>query len=548
MHPALAKVYSTRVQPVLTRLFPPRMHPALADLRRTRRKHRLGDAEWFDLAYKVYLAAIFGGGAVIVLSDQVGDEPATAAQIADVAAHGPGVLGLAAVLALALGLRSGADGGPLSIEPADVRHVLLSPIPHAVALVRPLVQRVRAAAFACAVVGVIGGLLAAQRLPGSPAAWMTSAGLAGAAVGVLFVSTATVTHALRVPTWAATTLAAAAIVAQVASIAAGRDGPAGVFGSLAMWGERQHAVDLLAVVAALAFLAAAVALVGRLRIEPLVRRADLVSQLRFAVTMQDLRTVVLVRRQLRNELPRVRPWPVPWMPADRRGAPTGAVVRRAVHGLARTPLARAVRMTACAAGAAVAAVGVHRGTTPLVVVVGVLAFLVGLDALEPLSQEVDHPERTDGYARDRGWLMLRLALPSAVAIVPVAAIGAAVVAVLEPGAAGAAAALAVPMAWTGLAAGVVSTVRDTRDPVANESVMMPPEFAGIGNSLHALLPLAVGTVAAVPVVVLREDPSPGGVVRSVIGLLLVDAAVALWVLRRDRWRQSWRSLLAGARP
>ena len=49
-------------------------------------------------------------------------------------------------------------------------------------------------------------------------------------------------------------------------------------------------------------------LAGHLRVEPLVRRGDLVSQLHFAVTMQDLRTVVLLRRQLRGEQPRTRPW------------------------------------------------------------------------------------------------------------------------------------------------------------------------------------------------------------------------------------------------
>ena len=58
------------------------MHDALSDLRRTRRTRRLGDVEWFDLAYRVYIAAIFGGSAVIVLSDQVGDAEATPAQIA----------------------------------------------------------------------------------------------------------------------------------------------------------------------------------------------------------------------------------------------------------------------------------------------------------------------------------------------------------------------------------------------------------------------------------------------------------------------------------
>ena len=147
------------------------MHDALSDLRRTRRARRLGDAEWFDLAYRVYIAAIFGGSAVIVLSDQVGDAEATPSQIASVFRDGPAVLGMVAVLAAALGLRSGSDGGPLSIEAADVRLLLLAPIERRSVLTRPLVQRLRSAAFTASIVGGIGGVLAAQRLPGSAAAW-----------------------------------------------------------------------------------------------------------------------------------------------------------------------------------------------------------------------------------------------------------------------------------------------------------------------------------------------------------------------------------------
>jgi hypothetical protein len=524
------------------------MHPALADLRRTRRTRRLGDAEWFDLAYRVYLAAIFGGSAVIVLSEQVGDEPATPAQLVDVAVHGPAVLGLAAIFAIALGLRSGSDGGPLALESADVHHVLLAPVPHAMSLRRPLVQRVRAVAFSCAIVGAIAGLLAAQRLPGSPAAWIASGGLAGAVVGVLFVSTATIAHALRVPRWAATATGAVLVAGQVAAIAAERDGPARVFGDLALWGDRQRAVDLVAVAVAAGAATVAIALVGRLRIEPLVRRADLVSQLRFAVTVQDLRTVVLLRRQLRNELPRRRPWPLPSpMRTARRSTPAGVVRRRAVHGLARTPVARLARMSACAAGAGLAAVGVLRGTTPLLVVFGVLVFLVGLDAVEPISQEVDHPERMDGFVQDRGWLLLHLAGPPAAMLVPMAMIGAGVVAAVEPGASASAFALAVPIAWVGLAGGVVSAVRDAPGPVTDDAVMVPPELAGLGNTVRALLPLVVSMSAAVPLVVLREESELANVARSLVGLLLVAVAVGWWVLRRDRWRAAWSSFVVNGR-
>ncbi len=37
----------------------------LAELRRTRRLRRLGDIEWFDVAYRAYLFALGGGAATI---------------------------------------------------------------------------------------------------------------------------------------------------------------------------------------------------------------------------------------------------------------------------------------------------------------------------------------------------------------------------------------------------------------------------------------------------------------------------------------------------
>ena len=98
------------------------------------------------------------------------------------------------------------------------------------------------------------------------------------------------------------------LAVQAAAVAGWWTGPGDFAGSLAMWGMRQHPVDLVGVAVVVVASAVAVALAGRLRVEPLVRRADLVSQLRFAVTMQDLRTVVLLRRQLRGERPRATPW------------------------------------------------------------------------------------------------------------------------------------------------------------------------------------------------------------------------------------------------
>ena len=72
-----------------------------------------------------------------------------------------------------------------------------------------------------------------------------------------------------------------------------------------------------------------------------------------------------------------------------------------------------------------------RGTTPAIVGVGVALYLLGLDAVEPLSQEIDHPDHTDGVPRARGWLMAHHLAAPAVALVPFALIGAATVIVVR---------------------------------------------------------------------------------------------------------------------
>jgi hypothetical protein len=132
-------------------------------------------------------------------------------------------------------------------------------------------------------------------------------------------------------------------------------------------------------------------------------------------------------------------------------------------------------------------------------------------------------------------------------LVPLAALGAAVVALLEPDATGAAFALAVPSAVMGMTGAVVSAVRDAPDPLAGESPFVPPEFAGFGNAMRVLVPVAISTLGAVPVLAAREQPGASTVIRAIVALALVVAAVLWWVTRRDRWRAAWRAFVAGAR-
>ena len=391
---------------------------ALRDLRRTRQRHRLGDTEWFDVAYRAYLFALVGLIGVVLASDAIGGLIGDDVTTADLLTRGPSLLGIAVVAAIGLGLRSGANGGPVSVEVPDVIHLLLAPISRRRVLLRPVAQRIRSAMFALALPGAIVGQFVAREVEGSRASWAAAGAMFGAVSGAAFVSSAVLSHSLRLPRWAATIVSAALLGWQTAAAwatwneadSALRAGPANLAGSLALWGIRQRSIDLVAIAFVIVAVGAALALGGRLRIEPLVRRGRLVSQLRFAATVQDLRTVVLLRRQLRAETLRSTPWggsprvPVRSRSQTRATSLHTMIWTRGFRSLRRLPAARLGRIAALAAAAGIS--GSLAVSSSLLFLLGLLAtlFLLGMETIEPLSQEIDRPERTDGLPIDRGLL------------------------------------------------------------------------------------------------------------------------------------------------
>jgi hypothetical protein len=527
----------------------------LADLRGARRRRRTAQIDLFEAFYRAYLTALGLGVLVIVLSNLTGDGKVGPATVDAVRDHGPAAVGLALAVAVAIGLRSGGRGGPLVVEAADVRHVLLAPIDRSVSLRGPAIRQLRFAALLGAVVGGVGGLLAFRRLPGVPGEWLAC----GAAVGLLG-AVAAIGSALAVSgrrwSWVRANLVAAALLGWSAADLAFsvRTSPATLVGEIALWPLRFRPLGLLG-----AAVVAVVVLVG-LRgvagtsLEASERRASLVGQLRFAATLQDLRAVIVLRRQLALERPRNRPW-LRW-PAGRRAR--WPVWRRGYRGILRWPAARLIRLALLGAVAGLAALGAWRGTTPLVIITGLALFVAGLDAVEPLAQEVDHPDRRDSYPITAGQLHLRHLWAPALVMAAVGLFGAAVAYAASgfaPRALALGAVLSVPAGLAALAGATVSVIKGPPPPLAPQQ-WMSIETAGLRMAGRLLWPPLLAVIGVLPLLAARaaartvpQPPArPVGPVAAAAGLVplivLVAGFAAVWVRFQEEAHAWWDETVA----
>lgn len=509
----------------------------VGDLRRARRQQRVSAIHWVDALYQVYITGLVAIVAVVFASSAVGDGEIGAATLADVRAHGAAVMGVVAALAVFLGLRSGSRGGPLALEQPDVRHVLLSPVDRGVALRYPAWRQLRFLSFAAAAAGATAGQLALRRLPGNAAEWMAVGALFGVVVVGLGFGSALVAAGTGLRPWLATLVGGLLVAWSMADVADKTPtAPGTIVGRLPLWPLHTDLLALVGVVVALALVAAGMRLVAGTSLEAAERRTSLVGQLRFAVTLQDLRTVLVLRRQLAQERPRSRPW----IPALRRRA-RFPVWQRGLRSVARWPASRIVRVVVLAVAAGLAMRGVWSGTTPLVLLAGLALWVAALDAAEPLGQEIDHPGRTDAYPTARGQLFLQH-LP-VVAIVSIATgLVAGIVALVPVGGHVPADVALLVGAVGGLLAGcgsIVSVVQGAPEAV-DTLAMSTPEIAGSRTVFRTAWPPGLAVIGTLPLLAARaaerglSKPPPFSAAANVtIPLLVLVVLLGGWVRFRD---------------
>jgi hypothetical protein len=530
---------------------PDEVAAALDEMRGARRHRRIGDVAWGDLAYRVYTTTLACLVFAVFASGWVGDHEVSAAAQHTVRDLGPAWAGLAAAVALLIGVRSGTRGGPLALEAADVFHLLLAPIDRSRVLRRPASGVIGYGIAGGIAVGGLTGALCSQRLPGSNLEWMLCGALFGGATAALALGAALVAAARRVP---APVLLVGAWLLSLWQLGAVTEvvpfAPLTLLGKILFWPMRLEPVDLVWVVLALALTALGLRLIGGLSIELAQRRTRLVGQLRFAVTQQDLRSVLLLRRQLAAERPRNR--------SRLRRVPIsfGArfpVLTRDLQSAARWPWVRVLRVVVLGVAAGLALRGVWSGTTPLILVAGACTYIAALDTIEPLAQEIDHPTTLASYPVPAG-VVLQKHLVAPVLLMLVA------------GAAGVVAAWAIDPSVQALTIGAVTLVSAAGAAVAGASIsvvseatldqsdaaMMPPEVAGPRVVLRTLWPPLVAIIGVTPVLLaqramrLGDDPLPPAAMVAVPVLVLVGV-VFLWVRHREDLHSAMREAMGGTR-
>jgi hypothetical protein len=502
----------------------------LRDLRRARHKRHREDVDWVETLYRVYVTTLTGAAIVWLSVSKVSDKAAQGGGLADIREHGAAVLGLLVAFMVALGLRSGSRGGPLSLEAAEVRVVLLAPIRRHLALRAPALRQVRSAAFGGLCVGVVAGNLAGNRLPGKFAGWVVAGAGFGLLAAELAVGGALLVCGLRLSRPVGSLLGLALLGWSGADVANGTaTSPftfVGRIGLAALPGDVKGGSAAVAVVIGVVLTAAVLALaagrLGHMSLEAAEQRGRLAAQLRFALSLQDLRAVILLRRRLAAEEPRARPWIRLGASAFRRfGAPEGpqvfvrnagqlkpgvATIRRSLHSVLRWPATRILRVLALGIAAGFAAGGAWQGTTPLILVAGIALFIAALDCLEPLAQEWDHPTRRDSFPLMPSRLAYPALIVPSVVLAIITGIGVALATVVLDLPATPMALAIIPATAAAVAGGTASLVLEPVSAAELMSRYPVPEAAG-------------------PVLVMRLGFAPGMAIFGWLSLIAGRAAI-----------------------
>ncbi|HEX4216387.1 MAG TPA: hypothetical protein VIA06_23965 [Candidatus Dormibacteraeota bacterium] len=332
---------------------------------------------------------------------------------------GPGAIGMLMALLLGASLRTGLQGGPLAPARPDVLQLLLAPVERAWVL-RPLAgRRLLMTVGAAALFGATLGGVSQARLGGSIFVWALCGAVAGALAGLLTTAPGMIVSGRRLGrAWAVIPPMALGAVSLVDAVTGFGISPTTWIGEIALWPLRAAPAALAAVPLGVILALVALFSVGGSRLAPLSRRSGQIAEVRYTASMLDLRGFMRARAVLAEEGPRHRAW----LRIRGLAGARWTVWTRHLRSLLRWPAWRVLRVLGLALATGAATALTWAGSSYFIIPAALLAYLVGLELLEPWWQDVDHGQLTDQLPLSRSrlleWHLIAAIVTAAVASVP----------------------------------------------------------------------------------------------------------------------------------
>ncbi|MDY7105413.1 MAG: hypothetical protein S0880_29855 [Actinomycetota bacterium] len=214
------------------------------------------------------------------------------------------------------------------------------------------------------------------------------------------------------------------------------------------------------------------------------------------------------------------------------------MLARDLDSYSRWPLARIGRVAALAAGAGLLAHLAWTGTTVAIVPAGASLFVAALDAIEPLAQELDHPD-VGGIPIADGELLMRHLGGSTVAMVLASLVGVAAAWVADPHGAVLVGGLAlvVPVS-IGAVAGAAASVASEPLISPDDEELVPPELGGPRLLLKVVWPPAIVVLSLLPIRAASRAAAAGEApFEALLGSMLLPGIVIVLVLGWLRFRR-----------
>ncbi len=511
---------------------------ALRDLSKARRRHFVEKIDLVNALYKAYMvgAALLVGGSLLVGLLQ--SAPLGSAVQREVVKYGPSYVGLALGVVVLVGLRSGSRGGPLALQGADVRMILLSGVPRSHFLRSRALSQVRSSVPPALLVGGLVGGIAHRALGAGTLRLVVEGALVGLVGVTTYYGSGYIASGLRMKKLVASVVGGMVVLwSALDAYSTTAYFPGTWLGEL-FFSQKDVLFAAATVGIALLLLASGLYLAAGLSLEMLEYRARLVGTLRFAATMRDIRTVILLRRQLSGE--RSRGGRSILSRVSLGAGLTAIVSKRSLESLFRWPIERLLRFVVLAVLAGLSARLMWSGSfLPLAISI-IALYIAATDLLEPLSQLADRPDAISGIGVSMAKVESRLLLVPFIGMLVFVLIGTFATSLFS----GFALALhvglisAIPLAAASTAGAAVAVLRKQR--TSNVPALMP-EVVAITSVILEILPfiiVASGFVAMVNAYNLH-DLNSGLVDATAISAgtfsLVFPLAAWTWIRRRNEF-------------